>query len=98
VKDKLTVNNLTEYLVKTNERRYNILKAIEEAQELALILTQSLSKGVPEEKITEEIGDLKFRLGVIESYYSKRAVRQRILYKKSKCVKYIGQGRYKNNV
>ena len=74
----------------------NILKIAEECQELSLILIQSLSKGVDEEKIIEEIGDVKFRLKVLESYYDSEKIKQRINKKLEKNLKYINDKKYKN--
>lgn len=92
-KDKKEVYN---YMINKNERNYNVLKIAEECQELSLILIQSLSKGVSEEKIIEEIGDVKFRLKVLESYYDKNAIKERINKKLEKNLKYINEKKYKN--
>lgn len=92
-KDKKEVYN---YMINQNERNYNVLKIAEECQELSLILIQSLSKGVSEEKIIEEIGDVKFRLKVLESYYDKNAIKERINKKLEKNLKYINEKKYKN--
>lgn len=92
-KDKKEVYN---YMINQNERNYNVLKIAEECQELSLILIQSLSKGVSEEKIIEEIGDVKFRLKVLESYYDKDAIKERINKKLEKNLKYINEKKYKN--
>jgi hypothetical protein len=58
-KDKDKVLN---YMINQNDKTYNILKAAEELQELSLVLIQSLSKGVEEQEIIDEIGDEKNEL------------------------------------
>lgn len=85
-----------DYMINQNEKSYNFLKAIEELQELSLILTQDMSKGVHEEKIIEEIGDVKFRLKVLESYFDPEKIKQRINKKLAKNLNYIKQNKYKN--
>ena len=54
-KDKDKVLN---YMINQNDKTYNILKAAEELQELSLVLIQSLSKGVEEQEIIDEIEKL----------------------------------------
>lgn len=84
------------YMITKNESIYNTLKAIEELNELSLILTQSLSKGCDESKIIEEIGDVKFRLKVIEARYSPELIQERIDYKLKKNLKYLKTNKYNN--
>lgn len=84
------------YMITKNESMYNTLKAIEELNELSLILTQSLSKGCDESKIIEEIGDVKFRLKVIEARYSPELIQERIDYKLKKNLKYLKTNKYNN--
>ena len=67
-----------DYMIDFNDATYNTLKAIEELNELSLILTQSLSKGCDESKIIEEKGDVKFRLKVIEARYDPKLIQERI--------------------
>lgn len=85
-------------LAETNDRTYNILKAIEECQELALILTQHLSKGASDDKIIEEIGDVKFRVKVLEHLFDKDAINARCKHKVLKCQQYLDEGKYKGVV
>lgn len=85
-------------LAETNDRQYNILKAIEECQELALILTQHLSKGAPDNKIIEEIGDVQFRVKVLSKLFDKKAIKARYKHKVSKCQEYLDAGKYLNAV
>ena len=92
-KDKKEVYD---YMINNNDNDYNTLKLIEELNELSTILTQSLSKGASNEKIIEEIGDVKFRLKVIENKYDKKLIQERIEYKLKKNLKYIKEKKYKN--
>lgn len=85
-----------DYMINVNSPTYNTLKAIEELNELALILTQSLSKGASDDKIIEEIGDVKFRLKVIEARYKPELIQERINYKLRKNLKYIKEKKYNN--
>ncbi len=94
--NKEDIKKVYDYMINKNDHIYNTLKAIEELNELSLILTQSLSKGVSEEKIIEEIGDVKFRLKVIESRYNEKLIQNRINYKLKKNLKYIQEKKYKN--
>ena len=85
-----------EYMINTNHATYNTLKARVELNELSLILTQSLSKGCDENKIIEEIGDVKFRLKVIEARYNPELIQERINYKLKKNLKYLKTKKYDN--
>ena len=85
-----------DYMINTNHATYNTLKAIEELNELSLILTQSLSKGCDESKIIEEIGDVKFRLKVIEARYDPKLIQERIDYELKKNLKYLKTKKYDN--
>lgn len=85
-----------DYMINTNHATYNTLKAIEELNELSLILTQSLSKGCDENKIIEELGDVKFRLKVIEARYDPQLIQERINYKLKKNLKYLKTKKYDN--
>jgi len=61
-------------------------KLAEECMELALIITQQLNKPKMdfEEEIIEEIGDVKWRLELIEKYYNQEKIQERIMYKKNR--------------
>lgn len=85
-----------DYIINKNDPTYNTLKAIEELNELSLILTQSLSKGVSEEHIIEEIGDVEFRLKAIKARYSKKLIKKRINLKIKKNLTYLNENKYKN--
>ena len=61
-------------------------KLAEECMELALIITQQLNKPKMdfEDGIIEEIGDVKWRLELIEKYYDQEKIQDRIMYKKNR--------------
>ena len=58
-------------------------KLIEELLELATILTQQLNKPKLdlEEEITQEIGDVKWRISQVEKYYNINKIINQIQYK-----------------
>jgi len=58
-------------------------KLIEELLELATILTQQLNKPKLdlEEEITQEIGDVKWRISQVEKYYNINKINNQIQYK-----------------
>lgn len=87
-----------DYLINKNERQYNILKTVEELQELALALIQSVNKDNIEDdiQIIEEIGDVKIRMKVLETMFDEQKIKTRINYKLNKFLKYINQNKYKN--
>ena len=64
-------------------------KLAEECMELALIITQQLNKPKMdfEDDIIDEIGDVKWRLELIEKYYNKKRIEERIKYKKNRELK-----------
>ena len=84
------------YMIHENDKNYNTLKLIEELNELATILSQSLTKGCSELKIIEEIGDVKIRLKVVEARFSQELIQKRINYKLGKNLKYLKQKKYKS--
>jgi hypothetical protein len=61
-------------------------KLAEECMELALIITQQLNKPKInfEDDIIDEIGDVKWRLELIEKYYDSKKIEERINYKKNR--------------
>lgn len=87
-----------DHLLNVNDREYTINKTIEELLELSLILQQKQNKPdlVSDEKVIEEIGDVKIRMKILEEIYSKDAVKDRVLHKLSKFYKYIITKKYKN--
>ena len=61
-------------------------KLAEECMELALIITQQLNKPKMdfEDDIIDEIGDVKWRLKLVEKYYDSKKIEERINYKKDR--------------
>ena len=61
-------------------------KLAEECMELALIITQQLNKPKMdfEDDIIDEIGDVKWRLKLVEKYYDSKRIEERITYKKDR--------------
>lgn len=87
-------------LVETNDYDYNLLKAAEELQELSLVLTQTVlkRKKVNPQEVIDEIGDVKIRIKIIEEFFDKEKVKERIEYKTSKFAEYLEKGKYKNGI
>jgi hypothetical protein len=87
-----------DYMAEKNTRKYNILKAAEEFQELALILTQSVTKPgrINETQITNEIGDAIIRLKVLERKFPMEPVAERISNKLNQFQRFIETGKHKN--
>lgn len=66
-----------------NDSNFNLMKSIEELNELSLILTQSItkshtSKPISKQEIIDEIGDVKRKIWLLESIYGKKNVKKRI--------------------
>tara|TARA_S200002703_G_scaffold43808_1_gene38153 strand:- start:3504 stop:3734 length:231 start_codon:yes stop_codon:yes gene_type:complete len=61
-------------------------KLAEECMELALIITQQLNKPKMdfEDDIIDEIGDVKWRLKLVEKYYDSKRIEERINYKRNR--------------
>lgn len=87
-------------LVETNDYDYNLLKAAEEFQELALVLIQTVlkKKKVDPQEVIDEIGDCKIRMKIIEEFFDKEKVKTRITYKIAKFSEYLIKGKYKNGI
>lgn len=85
-----------QYMINQNAPMYNTLKLIEELNELSTALTQSLTKGIDDKEIIEEIGDVKFRLKVIEARYNKEDIEKRIEIKLKKNLEFINNKKFKN--
>jgi len=96
----MTDKELIKYLVKNNDYKYNLLKASEELQELALVLTQMALKKekVDKQEVIDEIGDVKIRLKIISKLFSKKKVKERIKFKLDKFRSYIQKGKYKGGI
>ncbi len=92
-------DEIIDYLAKTNSLEYNLHKASEELLELALVLTQTLTKSThkPDDQATiDEIGDVIIRLGILKKLYNKEKIKERVNYKLSKYTEYIDHKSYKN--
>jgi hypothetical protein len=96
----MTDTQVINHLVKTNDYKYNLLKASEELQELALVLTQLALKPnkVKSQEIIDEIGDVKIRMRVIENLFSRKRVAKRIQFKLGKFKVYIANNEYIGNI
>jgi hypothetical protein len=81
-----------------NTREYNLHKAAEELQELALVLNQYLLKPqkVDEQEIIDEIGDVKMRLYILQQMFPKEKIKKRIKEKSEKYEEYIKNNTFKN--
>ena len=91
---------LIKYLIKNNDYKYNLLKASEELQELSLVLTQMALKKekVDKQEVIDEIGDVKIRLKVIQYFFNRKKVKERIKFKLNKFRSYIKEGKYKGGI
>jgi len=92
--------DVIQHLSKSNDYKYNLLKASEELQELALVLTQ---KALKEEKvdiqeIIDEIGDVKIRIAVLDNLFDQKKIDKRIKFKLKKFNKYLKEGKYKKHI
>jgi len=96
----MTDKELIKYLVDNNDYKYNLLKASEELQELALVLTQMALKKekVDEQEVIDEIGDVKIRLKIISKLFNKQKIKERIKFKLDKFRSYIQEGKYKGGI
>lgn len=96
----MTDKELIKYLVENNDYKYNLLKTAEELQELSLVLTQMALKKekVDKQKVIDEIGDVKIRLKVIQHFFNKKKVKERIKFKLDKFRSYIKEGKYKGGI
>lgn len=96
MKDK----ELIKYLVENNDYKYNLLKTVEELNELSTILLQYVNKDnkIDKQKIIEEIGDSIIRIKVLKKLFSKKKVKERIKFKLDKFRSYIKEGKYKGGI
>jgi NTP pyrophosphatase (non-canonical NTP hydrolase) len=101
--DVESIEEVTEFFVKTNRPEYNILKCCEELTELQEVLLKYHLK-IPEkkppiEKVIEEAGDVIFRLAVVvEQFNIFDEVGDRIREKVEKLIEYYKQGKYKGGI
>lgn len=95
--NEITVNKkIIQHLVKENGHKYNLHKAAEEFQELALVLNQKLLKPtkVDDQEIIDEIGDCIIRLEILKNKYPLELIQKRIDYKLGKYKEYIDHKTY----
>lgn len=79
-------------VIKQNTIEYNILKALEEMAELSEVLLKTLTKKDPaykptREKLFEELGDVQFRLAIVNRIFGEDGVNARIEEKQQQIVK-----------
>lgn len=91
------IKTVTDILVEKNGYEYNLSKASEELQELALVLTQKLNKPkkVDDQEIIDEIGDVEIRLEILKKIFDKKKIEERVAHKLSKFQSYIDHNSYK---
>lgn len=84
-------------IAERNGHEYNLSKASEEFQELALALTQKLNKPtrVDDQEIIDEIGDAKIRIAILEMLFDKKSIQDRIDYKLSRYKEWNDHNTYK---
>ena len=88
---------LIEDIYHHNDMTYNLHKAAEEFQELALVLTQLALKPlkVTDEMVIDEIGDCKIRMAILERMFSKTKIQERVNKKLLKFEGYLLENKYK---
>lgn len=66
-----------------NSHEFNVLKTIEELNELATVLTQTITKPgkIPDKEVIEELGDVKLRLTYMDHIYGEENVDERVIEK-----------------
>lgn len=96
----MTNSQVIKNLIETNDPIYQIQKAAEEFQELALVLMQkSLKpKKVDDQEIIDEIGDCQIRMEILLNIYSPEKIQERVNYKLQKFGEFIEQGKYKGGI
>lgn len=79
-----------------NDRNYNLAKAAEELQELALAITQQLNKPEKDlsQEIIDEIGDVKIRMQVLELLFPTDQIEKRVQHKIAKFTEYIKKDKF----
>ena len=91
---------LIKYLVENNDYKYNLLKTVEELNELSTILLQYVNKDnkIDKQKIIEEIGDSIIRIMVLKKLFNKKKINSRIKFKLDKFRSYIKEDKYKGKM
>jgi NTP pyrophosphatase (non-canonical NTP hydrolase) len=87
-----------DHMLKNNSKKYNLLKAAEELQELALVLTQKVLKPekTTDQMVTDEIGDVIIRVQLLQRIFDPVAVRKRFTDKMEQYRVYINEECFKN--
>ncbi len=94
---KMKTKEIVDYLIKTNDPKFQIYKACEELSELSTELLQYANKDgrkTVTQDIIDEIGDVKLRLKILEKIFGKEKVKKRIKFKIKKFSKYIEEEKY----
>jgi len=89
-------NKTIDFLLTSNDEKFQLLKAAEEFSELTTALLQYVNKGgriTTKKHVIEEIGDCYIRLKILESVFDKKLIKKRINYKLSKFDEYIKDGK-----
>lgn len=83
-------------IAKNNGYEYDVLKAVEELNELATVLIQSLTKKKQDtsEHIHEEFGDVDFRLAILRNHFDPISIKERARVKMEKSIGYLKTQKY----
>lgn len=84
---------------KRNTKTYNILKTVEELNELSAVLLQKVLKQeeVDEQEIYDELGDVEIRLAILRNHvYDPKRIEDRVLDKLRDFKKYLLEDKYPN--
>lgn len=89
-------NYIIDVLHARNGNQYNLLKAAEECQELALALTQKVTKfnKPDDQEIIDEIGDVIIRVEILKRMYDIDKIQARIDKKLADYKKYLDHKTY----
>lgn len=60
--------DIIEILVKSNNKKYNLVKLLEEINELGVAISQHLTRDKSIDKIAEEIADVELRCQVVSEH------------------------------
>lgn len=91
------MNDTIKKLIETNNPDFQLLKAVEELNELSTALMQYYNKKgrkTTKQDVIEEIGDVKIRLKILEKVFGKERVKTRYLYKLNKFANYLKNSKY----
>lgn len=86
-----------QHMVENNKEKFNLRKAAEELQELALVLIQKTNKKdkfVDDQEVIDEIGDVLIRMEVLKSIFPINRIQDRVNEKTIKFQGYITDGKY----